>query len=119
MTSTRGRIAVAAMVATALATPSLEAAWMLWVESPEGSDLWTKVTMGLPQFESAEECARRAQELNALEAAFAKMQGARIHDLFTCLPDTVDPRPEGALLLDPAKRKGNGELPDRSPPPTR
>ena len=99
-----GATIVGALLATALMCPAVEAAWMLWVESPEGSDLWTKVTIGSPAFESAEECARRAQELNALEAAFAKMQAAQAHDLFTCLPDTVDPRPEGALLFDPAVR---------------
>lgn len=81
---------------------SAECAWLLWVETPAGSDLWTNVRMVQPRFESAEECHRRAQELNDFEVAFARMQRAEAYDLFACLPDTVDPRPEGALPLDTA-----------------
>lgn len=85
------------------------ATWVIWSESPEGSDLWSAVRTAPPAFESAEQCRRRAQEFNDLEVAFAKMQGAQAHDVFVCLPDTVDPRPEGALLLDTGKPAGPRE----------
>jgi hypothetical protein len=98
------RITTVVVVVTALAlslsfTPA-ECAWVLWTESPEGSDLWTTLRIPQPRFDSAEECHRRAQALNDLEVAFAKMQDAHAHDVFVCFPDTVDPRPEGALLLE-------------------
>jgi len=37
------------------------------------------------------------------------MESSEAHDLFSCLPDTVDPRPERALLhdtVDPREPKG-------------
>jgi hypothetical protein len=90
-----------ALIAVAVAAPTTaQGDWMLWVESPEGSDLWTRVRIGPPTFAAEEECHRRARELNVLEAAFAKSQDAQAHDVFACLPDSVDPRPEGALLHD-------------------
>jgi hypothetical protein len=86
------------LLAIAASGAAAEADYLLWVESPGGSDLWSRVRIRRDSYESAEECRRRAQELNDLEATFAKMQEAQAHDIFTCLPDTVDPRPEGALV---------------------
>ena len=97
--------ALAVSWAFAQAFGSTEGAWLLWTETPAGSDLWSVVRIAQPTFDSAEECHRRAQELNDLEVAFARMQRAGAHALFACLPDTVDPRPEGALLLGGPKGK--------------
>jgi ABC-type glycerol-3-phosphate transport system substrate-binding protein len=78
---------------------SAEGSWVLWVETPVGSDSWAVAQIPEPRFKAKEDCERRAQELNTVELAIAKAEGAsgQAHDLFICLPDTVDPRPEGAL----------------------
>lgn len=70
-------------------------AWVLWVEAPAGSDQWSVVAR-LP---AKDECERRAVYLNDAEKTVAKTQrmtGESL-DVFSCLPETVDPRPEGAL----------------------
>jgi hypothetical protein len=74
-------------------------AWVLWVEAPVGSDQWSLPNIVEPKFKDKAECDRRAQHLNDVEASVAKMErvGDDSRDVFTCLPDTVDPRPESAL----------------------
>jgi hypothetical protein len=89
-----------------------ENAWMLWAEVPAGSDHWTVAPLPQSKFKAKEDCQRQAQELNEQELAIAKMERASeaAHDLFVYLPDTVDPRPEGALrspdTVDPRGPKG-------------
>ena len=87
----------------ALSSPALVCAdcpWTLWVESPMGSDQWSVVRIPYSQFGAREECQRQADDLNALELTMIKGEFATgaTHDVFTCFPCTVDPRPEGALL---------------------
>ena len=89
-----------------------ECPWVLWVEAPLGSDQWSVAHIPESQFGAREECERQADDLNAFELIMAKGEfaGAAAHDVFTCFPCAVDPRPEGALLhegLDPhgPKRK--------------
>jgi hypothetical protein len=71
--------------------------WVLWVESPAGSDQWSVARTS--KFNDKGECERRAQYLNDLELAVAQMgrMGRDARDMFHCLPSGVDPRPEGAL----------------------
>jgi hypothetical protein len=90
---------------------SAECAWVLWVEAPVGSDQWSVVRDPQSEFGAREECQRHADDLNALELTMAKGEftAGAAHDIFTCFPCTVDPRPEGALLhegLDPRGLKG-------------
>jgi hypothetical protein len=74
-------------------------AWVLWVEAPVGSDQWSIASVREARFKAKEECERSAQNLNGFEATMAKAERMTgdARDVFTCLPDTVDPRPEGAL----------------------
>jgi len=86
------------LTASALA----ECPWVLWVEAPMGSDQWSVVRIPQSDFRTREECQQHAADLNALEVTLTKGEfttGAT-HDVFTCFPCTVDPRPEGALLLE-------------------
>jgi hypothetical protein len=73
--------------------------WVLWAETPIGSDQWNIVSISKSRFTAMDECERQAQKLNEFEMTMAKMERMTgdSRDLFTCLPDTVDPRPEGAL----------------------
>jgi hypothetical protein len=73
--------------------------WVLWVETPIGSDQRNIVSISKSRFTAMHECERQAQKLNEFEIAMAKMEriAGDSRDLFTCLPDAVDPRPEGAL----------------------
>ena len=96
----------------ALATSSsLECAWVLWVEAPGGSDQWSVANVRQPRFTANEDCQRMAGELNALELSIGEVLGmsGEARDAFSCLPCTVDPRPEGALLHEgpspPGSRK--------------
>jgi hypothetical protein len=75
------------------------AAWVLWVEAPVGSDQWSIAGTSASKFTAKDECERHALKLNEFEATIAKMERMTgdSRDVFTCLPDTVDPRPEGAL----------------------
>ena len=74
---------------------SAECAWVLWMESPAGSDQWSIVRISQPRFEAKGDCDRRAEALTDLERAVATVERAsgEVRDLFTCLPCTVDPRP--------------------------
>lgn len=78
----------------------------LWVESPVGSDQWSVASVPQPRFEGRNECQRLADDLSKFELTIAKMQGAtgEANDAFSCLPCTVDPRAEGALLHDTIDR---------------
>ena len=94
------RISVAVIVLMAAAMQAWSAStWVLWVEAPAGSDQWSIAAMPEPKFVAKEECERRAQALNDFEQFVAKMERMTgdSRDHFSCLPDTVDPRPEGAL----------------------
>ena len=73
--------------------------WVLWVETPIGSDQWNIVSISKSRFKAMEECEEQARKLNEFELTIAKMERMTgdSRDLFTCLPDTVDPRPESAL----------------------
>lgn len=74
-------------------------AWVLWVEAPLGSDQWSIAGTSASKFTAKDECERHALKLNEFEATIAKMERMTgdSRDGFACLPDTVDPRPEGAL----------------------
>ena len=90
---------------------SAECPWLLWVEAPLGSDQWSVVRIPQSQFGAREECQRQADDLNAFELTMAKGEftAGAAHNVFTCFPCTVDPRPEGALLhegLNPHGPKG-------------
>ena len=54
------------------------------------------------------ECERQADNLNAFERTVARMERVSGDTIgaFSCLPCTVDPRPEGALLHDNADPRG-------------
>src|SRR5262245_10479890 len=82
---------------------SVEGAWILWVEEPAGSDQWSLAHIPEPRFKVKEDCERSAQAFNDLERTFAKMERAEAHDVFSCLPDSVDPRPEAVVILDSLK----------------
>ena len=73
--------------------------WVLWVETPVGSDQWSIVSTSKSKFAARNECEGQAQTLNEFERTIAKMERMTgdSRDLFTCLPDSVDPRPEGAM----------------------
>lgn len=72
-----------------------EAAWVLWVEEPVGSDQWSVAHIPAPRFATRDACERKATELNDLERSIASMQrsAGEARDRFSCLPDTMDPRP--------------------------
>jgi len=74
-------------------------AWVLWVEAPVGSDQWSIARTSASKFTARGECERRALKLAEFEATIARMERMTgdSRDMFTCLPDSVDPRPEGAL----------------------
>ena len=100
----RGRLTSALLLAGPLlglvtTTASAEPSWVLWVETPASSDHWSVAAIPQPRFETREECERRAQGLNESEQLVARMERMTgdSRDVFSCLPDTVDPRPEGAL----------------------
>jgi hypothetical protein len=85
-----------------------DCAWVLWVEAPEGSDQWNIPNIPESRFTARAECQRRADDLNTFEATMTKAHGTRgaAHDVFTCFPCTVDPRPEGALPYEGANPTG-------------
>ena len=88
---------------------SAEGTWTLWVEEPAGSDQWSRAHIPEPRFKVKEDCERTAQAFNDLELTFAEGERAEAHDVFSCLPDTVDPRPEAAVILEglnPGEPKG-------------
>lgn len=69
--------------------------WVLWVESPVGSDQWSVARATQSAFEAKGDGDRRAEALNDLERTVAEIERStgEARDLFTCLPRTVDPRP--------------------------
>ena len=81
------------LVDVAASAPNCE--WALWVESPVGSDQWSVAHSMQSAFETKSDCDRRAEALNDVERAVAKIErsSGEARDLFTCLPCTVDPRP--------------------------
>lgn len=83
---------------------SAECAWVLWVETPQGSDQWSIAPAPQSRFEAKEECQRRADDLNSFERSMARMQRAtgEANDVYSCFSCTVDPRPEGALTHEGA-----------------
>jgi hypothetical protein len=90
------------------ATASAECPWVLWVEAPVGSDQWSIASVPQPRFTASKDCQRFADDLNAFELSMHKMQGSggEARDEFSCLPCTLDPRPEGALLHEGATPPG-------------
>ena len=99
-----GVIFLLALVTSARA----ECEWLLWVESPTGSDLWSVASVPQSRFAAREDCQRRAADLNAFELTMTRGEftGGAAHGVFTCFPCTVDPRPEGALRYEGAEPRG-------------
>ncbi len=98
------RVLLALVCLLSLATSAqAERVWMLWVESPAGSDQWSLAPIAEPGFKTEEDCQRRAQDLNDFELTMAKGErwSGEAREIFSCLPDTVDPRPEAALPRGP------------------
>lgn len=93
------RLSVVVIVLTLAPMHVAWAAWVLWVEAPVGSDQWSIAGTPESRFKAKNECDGHAQKLNEFELTIAKAERMTgdSRDLFTCLPDTVDPRPEGAL----------------------
>ena len=81
---------------------------MLWVEAPVGSDQWSIASVPQTRFTASKDCQRFADDLNAFEQTVHKMHGAsgEARSEFSCLPCTVDPRPDGALLHEGANPRG-------------
>jgi len=79
---------------TAPSSPSH--AWVLWMEMPVGSDHWRLARTREVVFQKQSDCEEVAQGANTYQAPL-KDEAARRGEtwqgaLFTCLPDTVDPR---------------------------
>lgn len=85
-----------------------ECPWVLWVEAPVGSDQWSIASVPQTRFTASKDCQRFADDLNAFELTMHKMHGSsgEARSEFSCLPCTVDPRPEGALLHEGATPLG-------------
>jgi hypothetical protein len=93
----------------AFATPgSAECPWVLWVETPLGSDQWSVPDTPETRFSEKATCQHRADDLNAFVATMDRGHrvGGGAHDAFTCVPCTVDPRSEAALLYEGASPRG-------------
>jgi hypothetical protein len=92
-------------------SPGSECTWVLWVETPTGSDQWGIASVPQSRFTSKGDCQRRADDLNAFELTMHRMQGTggEAHDAYSCQPCTVDPRPEGALLYEGVTPRGPRE----------
>ncbi len=92
----RASVLIAFCVLTSAATASAECAWVLWTERPTRSDQWSlSGTRGA--FETKKECDQAARignevEAKALGAAQKQRRTPEPSALYTCFPDTVDPR---------------------------
>ena len=108
--TTRFRCIVLALVSLlALATSAYaECAWVLWVETPTGSDQWSVASVPQSRFTARADCQRHADDLNAFEETMHRMHGAGgdARDAYRCQPCSVDPRPEGALRYEGAAPRG-------------
>jgi hypothetical protein len=75
-----------------------DSAWVLWTAAPVASDQWSIASVPKSRFTAKDECDQHADRL-ILRRPWRKME--RItgdsRDLFTCLLDDVDSRPEGVL----------------------
>ena len=93
------RLSVLVLPLTLAPIQVARAEWVLWVEAPAGSDQWSIAGMSPSKFAAENECKRRALALNEFEVTMAKAERMTgdSRDVFSCLPDSVDPRPEGAL----------------------
>ena len=99
---------VALVLVFAPISASAECPWVLWVEAPVGSDQWSIASVPQTRFTASKDCQRSADDLNAFERTMGQMHGTggEARDEFSCLPCTVDPRPEGALLHEGATPRG-------------
>ena len=99
---------VALFLLLAPATAFAECGWVLWVEAPVGSDQWSIASVPQTRFTASKDCQRFADDLNVFERTMGQMHGTGgdARDEFSCLPCTVDPRPEGALLHEGATPRG-------------
>jgi len=85
---------------TSAATAHGECAWVLWMERPTHSNQWS-LSWTRGAFETKKECDQAARIGSEVEAkALVEAQKRRLTPkpsaLYTCLPDTVDPRgPKG------------------------
>lgn len=98
----RWRVSAAVLCGTLSLAASVRAdcPWVLWVEAPAGSDQWSIAHVPEARFGLKPDCERQAERLNAFEALLASGErpSGALRDQFSCLPCTVDPRPESALL---------------------
>ncbi len=103
-----GAILTACGLLAFASSPAAECAWVLWVETPTGSDHWNIANVPQSRFTAKVDCQRRADDLNAFELTMHRMQGTggEAHDAYSCQPCTVDPRPEGALLYEGVDARG-------------
>ncbi len=71
-------------------------AWVLWMERPVGSDHWRLARTREVVFAKQSDCDEVAQGANTYQAPLRDEAAQRGETwrtaLFTCLPDTVDPR---------------------------
>jgi len=89
-------------------SPAAHCHWVLWVETPTGSDQWNIASAPQSRFATKGDCQPRADDLNAFELTMHRMQGTggEAHDAYSCQPCTVDPRPDGALLYEGEAPRG-------------
>jgi hypothetical protein len=105
MTTTRLALPLVLLVYFILAgatSAGAECAWVLWVESPMGSNQWSLSTSVTFVFNKRDQCERSARM--ALDAKVKRVEeekkqwGGRVSpdEFWACLPDTIDPRgPKG------------------------
>ena len=100
------RILIAMLCLLAFATSdAAECAWVLWMERPTHSNQWS-LSYSRSAYETKKECDQDAKNANDGEMR-AFLEASKIENvqkygvpqptgLYTCLPDTVDPRgPKG------------------------
>jgi hypothetical protein len=90
MTPPGARILVSSLLCllTFATSASAKCAWVLWVESPAGSDQWSVARISQARFTAREDCERQADNLNTFERTVAKMErvSGDANDVFSCLP---------------------------------